>query len=683
MPSSYFASSSLILLLRWYILMTRSTRAMLYPRESETRQVKSLDGLWDFRADILRSGFEEMWYSMPLAQSGDVLSMPVPSSYNDVTEERWLRDFIGWVWYDKQFYVPPSWLANNKRVVLRFDNVFYRCKVWLNNIEVLQHEGGDLPFEVEITKELNRIRRDSHRVTVAVNNTFPFIEQGVRHSARDQRSTINSSFCDSLDDYSTIVDFAGIHGSVKLYSTPTVHTSDITYSSHYNYHKATVKFITQVEVDYRAKKNDVIMRYELLDQEGKVAAFTMGVKMLTCEMTVFYPKLWWPVGMSDRPGYLYTLKVSASYKDIHDVYILPVGIRTVRVEDRKFLINNVPFYFKGFGKIQDGDIRGRGFDYAALIKDFNLMKWFGANSIRTTRHPPPEELLELADKHGIVVIDESPPVAPKEMFQNYISDHTINRHLDLMTELVMRDKNHPSVVMWSVANHRSDSSSEDFHFHLRRMIEFTREMDIQRRPVTYLISSDYRFGVVDDPALEFCDVISFSRHYGWYWFPGRPFLITEALEEDLRGLHEAFNKPILMAEYGSSAVIGRHKVDTMKKYFPVFDQLRNEFLVGEMTWTFADYDVLESFDLISANSKGLLSRQRQPKASAHVLRQRYQALEMDTHPRFTGDELLDILIRFKPHRGSEYPISFKHRLPALIREERVNTTIRKRSVDGA
>lgn len=62
-------------------------------------------------------------------------------------------------------------------------------------------------------------------------------------------------------------------------------------------------------------------------------------------------------------------------------------------------------------------IRGRGFDYAALIKDFNLMKWFGANSIRTTRHPPPEELLELADKHGIVVIDESPPVAPKEMFQ--------------------------------------------------------------------------------------------------------------------------------------------------------------------------------------------------------------------------------------------------------------------------
>ena len=76
-----------------------------------------------------------------------------------------------------------------------------------------------------------------------------------------------------------------------------------------------------------------------------------------------------------------------------------------------------------------------------------------------------------------------------------------------------------------------------------------------------------------------------------------------------------------------------------------------------------------------------MTRQRQPKASAHALRQRYQALAMDAHPRFTGDQLLDALIRFKPHAGDQSPISYQHRLPALIREERVNTTIRKRSLD--
>ena len=90
-----------------------------------------------------------------------------------------------------------------------------------------------------------------------------------------------------------------------------------------------------------------------------------------------------------------------------------------------------------------------------------------------------------------------------------------------------------------------------------------------------------------------------------------------------------------------------------------------------------------AYELMSANTKGLLTRQRQPKASAHALRKRYQALAMDAHPRFTGDELMDILIRFKPHGDNEYPITFSHhRLPALIREERVNTTIRKRSLDN-
>ena len=84
---------------------------------------------------------------------------------------------------------------------------------------------------------------------------------------------------------------------------------------------------------------------------------------------------------------------------------------------------------------------------------------------------------------------------------------------------------------------------------------------------------------------------------------------------------------------------------------------------------------------MSTNAKGLLTRQRQPKASAHALRQRYQALTVDTHPRFTGDQLLDVLIRFKPHEGDKFPIAIHNRLPALIREERVNTTIRKRSLN--
>ncbi|XP_022808391.1 beta-glucuronidase-like [Stylophora pistillata] len=660
-------------------------RGMLYPRESETRQVKSLDGMWDFRADISSIGFDEMWYSLPLAQVGDVLSMPVPSSYNDITEDRWLRDFVGWVWYEKVFYVPPSWKSVSKRVVLRFDNVFYRCKVWLNSQEVLEHEGGDLPFEVDITHQLDSLERGSQRLTVAVNNTVG--QPGKEEAGR------SSSYCDSTSDQSTEVDFAGIHGSVKLYTTPAeVHLTDISVFTEHTYTRAILKFVTEVAAYNHVKSKDITMSYELLDRKGRMVLSTGGEGMFSGKVKVFFPTLWWPMGMSDEPGYLYNLKVITSYKGINDVYNLPVGFRTIRVEGSRVLINNVPLYFKGFGKRQDSDIRARGFDYATLIRDFNLIQWFGANSIRTSEHPPPEELLELADKYGIMVINESPTVGTKEVYQNPISEHAVNRHLDLLSELIQRDKNHPSVVMWCVASHSVTMHSGNIHAHLKRMMDFTREMDLQKRPVTYVTSSYDKLMTVEDPGLEFCDVISFNRHYGWYWYPGQPSLISKSLEEDLRGLHNVFGKPVLMAEYGSNAVAGRHKkpsvlyteeyqVDTMKQYFPVFDRLRKEFLAGEMIWTLTDYNVLESYDIMSTNTKGLFTRQRQPKASAQALRQRYQALAVDTHPRFTGDSLLDVLIRFKPHEGDKYPLAIHNRLPALIREERVNTTIRKRSLD--
>ena len=123
-------------------------------------------------------------------------------------------------------------------------------------------------------------------------------------------SVASSAFCDSSIDYFTEVDFAGIHGSVKLYTTPVVHISDITYATYHNYNKATIKFVTEVGANDGVNMHGIIMSYEILDREGRVAASVGGVKMLSGEMTVFNPSLWWPIGMSDTPGYLYTLKVN-------------------------------------------------------------------------------------------------------------------------------------------------------------------------------------------------------------------------------------------------------------------------------------------------------------------------------------------------------------------------------------
>ena len=91
--------------------------------------------------------------------------------------------------------------------------------------------------------------------------------------------------------------------------------------------------------------------------------------------------------------------------------------------------------------------------------------------------------------------------------RNYISEHAGNRHLDLLSELLQRDKNHPSVVMWSVASHSATAHSRNIDSHLRRMMDFTREIDVQKRPVTYVTSSNDRIMVVEDPAVRLARVL--------------------------------------------------------------------------------------------------------------------------------------------------------------------------------
>jgi beta-glucuronidase len=191
---------------------------------------------------------------------------------------------------------------------------------------------------------------------------------------------------------------------------------------------------------------------------------------------VTQPTLWQP-----GKAFLYQLIITAGA----DRYALPVGIRTVKVDGDRFLINNQPFYFKGFGRHEDADFRGKGFDNVLLVHDHALMSWIGANSYRTAHYPYAEEMLDWADEHGIVVINETPAVGfnvslpmirnfarPEKLFcPEAINEVTQQAHLDAIRELIGRDKNHPSVVMWSIANEpdaREPASRDYFYLSLRR-----------------------------------------------------------------------------------------------------------------------------------------------------------------------------------------------------------------------
>ncbi|WP_411267587.1 glycoside hydrolase family 2 TIM barrel-domain containing protein [Enterococcus faecalis] len=227
-----------------------------------------------------------------------------------------------------------------------------------------------------------------------------------------------------------------------------------------------------------------------------------------------------------------------------DTYTEEFGIRSVQVTNGQFLINNKPFYFKGFGKHEDSYVNGRGLNESVNIKDFNLMKWIGANSFRTSHYPYSEEIMRLADREGIVVIDEVPAVGLHLNFMATLLDDNVekhntwkeirteNSHKTVIKELIERDKNHPSVVMWSIAN-EPDSDSEGAKEYFEPLVELTKELDPQKRPVTivtYLKSTPDVCKVGD-----IVDVLCLNRYYGWYVSGGDLAHAKYLLEKELDG----------------------------------------------------------------------------------------------------------------------------------------------------
>ncbi|KAK7058721.1 hypothetical protein SK128_008184, partial [Halocaridina rubra] len=194
---------------------------------------------------------------------------------------------------------------------------------------------------------------------------------------------------------------------------------------------------------------------------------------------------WWPYLMSEDPGYQYTMMVAVSDEQGNlDMYPQKIGIRTIGWNSTTLTINDVPMYLRGCGRHEDSDIRGKGVDYPLIIKDFSLLKWLGANSFRTSHYPYAEEIMDMADQEGIMIIDESPAVG-----LSGFDEALMNTHISVMQELVRRDKNRPSVIMWSVGNEpvSSQAAAKDY---FSNVVNATKAADPSQRPVACVLSAD-------------------------------------------------------------------------------------------------------------------------------------------------------------------------------------------------
>ena len=579
---------------------------MLFPVENEIRQVKNLNGIWKFRKEEkLGQGFEEKWYAQPL---NAFIEMPVPASYNDITTDKSLRDHVGWVWYEREFAIPRAW--QDQRIVLRFGSVTHHAVVYVNGKEVMTHKGGFLPFEVELN---DCVTVGNNRLTVAVSNMLDHtcIPFGIIKNADPAYFPAGEKSQKYAFDF---FNYSGIHRPVRIYTTPKAYIKDITV--------VTDICGTDGIVDYHVKlEGDTAgCTVSLLDEAGIKIAEAQGAEG---RLLVRNAKLW-----EVRAAYLYQLDICAG----EDHYTLPVGIRTVKTTETQLLINGKPVYLKGFGKHEDSDIKGKGLDEAINVRDFELLKWIGANSIRTSHYPYSEELMQMADRQGFLVIDEVPAVGMNfwentVVFQEGLADQeTLAHHKDMLTALYERDKNHPCVIMWNVSNEAQTQDANALAY-FAEIVAHIRSLDSTR-----LISNVTDNTADMDNVGHLFDIIGVNRYYSWYYDLANLKSIYPRLTSEFRAWHEKIHKPIFMSEYGADTIAGNHKlpetifseeyqIEFYKENHRALDDC--EFVVGEHPWAFADFMTAAGLRRFDGNKKGIFTRQRQPKSVAFLFRDRW------------------------------------------------------------
>ena len=591
---------------------------MLAPKDTATRERRSLDGLWKFMLDPDGAGRRDRWYEQ---LPPGAVEMPVPSSYNDVLADPSGRDHVGDVWYETTFWIPPSWAG--RRIAIRFGSATHRAEVWVNDQPVAVHEGGYTPFEADITAVATP--GEESRVTVAVSNvlTWQTIPPGyVEETAGGRRQRYFHDF----------FNYAGLHRHVWLTATPTARIEDITVRTGLDGADGTVSY--RVEVAGQGAER-LGTQLGLADATGAKVARGSGPEGV---LRVESPHLWRP-----NAGYLYQLTVELrDGSTLVDSYPLAVGIRTVEVDGARFLINGEPFYFRGFGRHEDIPIRGKGQDDVWMVHDFALMEWVGANSFRTSHYPYAEEVLDYADRRGVVVIDETPAVGLNmglgggifgtQGFTTF-SEATVNAatqeaHRQAIAELIARDKNHPCVVAWSIAN-EPESDTQAARAYFEPLAAHARALD-PTRPVGF---ANVMLAPPDrDVISDLFDVLLLNRYYGWYVDTGDLAAAEAHLEAELRAWAAKHDKPIIMTEYGADTLAGLHDVvpgpwseeyqaALLEMSHRVFDRV--DAVVGEQIWHFADFATSSGIMRVGGNKKGVFTRDRQPKAAVAHLRQRW------------------------------------------------------------
>ncbi|MFT4093998.1 MAG: glycoside hydrolase family 2 TIM barrel-domain containing protein [Niabella sp.] len=572
------------------------------------RTLLSLNGKWNYIVDPYESGFynyrREPFDQSP-AKKGGFYEDRTPAAKNDLVEydfdrsptlqvpADWnsqyneLKLYEGTVWYRKKFDMQPK---SGRRYVLYFGAVNYEAQVYLNGTKLGIHEGGFTPFQFEIT---GLLKNGENIITVKADNT----------RKKDGIPSVNTDWWN----------YGGITRDVWITELPETYINDyhiqVTRSEPglikgyvYLNGKSAGK---QVHISIpEARKQETVTT----DASGK-AVFEMPAADLIA---------WTP----EQPK-LYKVIINSGEDTVSD----RIGFRTMGVKGQDILLNGKPVFWRGISLHDENPlIPGRLRSAEDMRMLLQMAKELHCNFVRLAHYPHNEEMLRLADEMGLMVWAE----IPVYWAVSWEHEATWQNAAQQLTELIERDKNRASVVVWSVGN-ETPLGAARFQF-MSRLVQKARSLDSSRLISAALeVRREGKRILVDDSLAEKLDIVSINEYGGWYW--GKPEELS-SYQFEIK-----YHKPVVISEFGADALAGYHSTTADRwseeyqesvyrqqlRWLPALPGLR-----GIIPWVLMDYrsprrlhPVYQNF----WNRKGLINETGQKKKAFTVVQQFYK--EMD------------------------------------------------------
>lgn len=570
-----------------------TVRDLIYDRN---RKTESLNGLWHYAVDqydtcIRQHWFEEVHFdakgnTAPVDYSFDEWPvMQLPCCWNTEDEKYLLYD--GSMIFTRRFRYQA--LAG-ERVFLKLGGVNYICRVFLNKEYLGMHRGGSTPAYFELTGFL----QDENRIIIQADST----------RRPEQVPTENTDW----------FNYGGVYRDIELIRVPQTFIK---------------RFQAALVPDTQMNKVRVQVRIEGAVSEGASAAFRIselgieeaipvsakdGSGSIIVKLPEDKVRLWSP-----EDPYLYHMELSFGEDTVTD----EVGLREIRVEGRDILLNGKKIFLRGISCHEESVENGKGLTDEERLENIRIAKELGCNFMRVAHYPHNERMAQLADREGILLWEE----IPVYWAIRFRREATYQDAENQLREMIARDYNRASVIIWSVGNENADSD-ERLAF-MKSLAERARRDD-PTRMVSAACLVSFREMAIADRLAEYLDIIGLNEYMGWYT---PDFGMLTKLFENSNP-----QKPVIVTEFGADA-LPHHRGSVQDKgtedcqryvFEKQIETLRTiDYVKGMTPWILYDFRCPRRTSIIQGyyNRKGLLSPDKKYRKPAfYVLQKFYREL---------------------------------------------------------